>query len=128
MKRLPECKRTIEEVDNPMALWTELLGKCEEAYTTSKEDMIRRFYEFAWWCWKSQSDDVRTAVACAFYEHLPRNPKMRRDLPRRFGRETFEELREVFCYLLSLQEAAEFDREYLEAEREFVRRTWRRAD
>ena len=94
LDQLPECRRIAEAAENPMALWIELSGACEDAYARQDEDLIRRFYEYARWCWKSPSDDVRTAVACAFYEHLPMEPTLRRDLPRRIGRAEFAELRE----------------------------------
>ncbi|MGZ8939277.1 MAG: DUF7674 family protein [Limisphaerales bacterium] len=121
IERLPECRRIAEEAENPMALWIELLSACEEAYANNNEDLIRRFYEFARWCWKSPSDEVRSAVACAFYEHLPTRPAMRRDMPRRVGRAAFAELREVFGYHLSPEEAAAFEQEFLEAEKKFVK-------
>ena len=121
LQRLPECRKVIESADNPMALWIELLGECEVAYRNQVEDLIRRFYDFARWCWQSPSADVRTAVACAFYEHLPTKPLLRRDMPRRFGRASFTELREVFRYHLSSDEAGAFEREFFEAEQKFVR-------
>lgn len=121
LEQLPECRRIAEAAKNPMALWIELLSACQDAYTRQDEDLIRRFYEFARWCWKSPSDDVRTAVACAFYEHLPTTPAMRRDMPRRFGRSAFTELRDVFRYHLATDEAAAFEREFLEAEKKFVK-------
>jgi hypothetical protein len=120
LEQLPECRHIIESADNPMALWIELLYACEEAYQKQSDDLVRRFYDFARWCWKSPSADVRTAVACAFYEHLPTKPVMRRDMPRRFGRAAFAELRDVFRYHLSKDEADAFEREFLEAERKFV--------
>lgn len=121
LQRLPECRKVIESADNPMALWIELLGECEDACRKQAEDLIRRFYDFARWCWQSPSADVRTAVACAFYEHLPTTPVLRRDMPRRLGRAAFTELREVFRYHLSPDEAAAFEREFFEAEQNFVR-------
>ena len=66
LQRLPECRQVVESADNPMALWIELLGGCEDAYQKQDQDLIRRFYDFARWCWQSPSADVRTAVACAF--------------------------------------------------------------
>ena len=121
LEKLPECRRVIEAADNSMALWIELLGECQDAYRKQDEGLIRRFYEFARWCWQSPSADVRTAVACAFYEHLPTTPELRRDMPRRFGRAAFTELREVFRYHLSPDEAAAFEREFFAAEQKFVR-------
>jgi len=121
LEQLPECRRVIEAADNPMALWIELRGACDDAYAKQDEDLIRRFYAFARTCWQSPSADVRTAVACAFYEHLPTTPVLRRDMPRRFGRAAFNELRQVFCYHLSPDEAAAFEREFFTAEQKFVR-------
>jgi len=121
LQRLPECRRVIEAADNPMALWIDLLGECQDAYKKQDEDLIPRFYDYARWCWQSRIDDVVSAVACAFYEHLPTTPVLRRDMPRRFGRAAFKELRDVFCYHLSPDEAAAFEQEFLAAEQKFVR-------
>jgi len=121
LRRLPECRQVIESAETPMALWIELLGECEDAYKKSDENLIRRFYDFARWCWQSPRADVRTAVACAFYEHLPTTPVLRRDMPRRFGHAAFTELRDVFRYHLSSAEAAAFEREFFEAEQKCVR-------
>lgn len=121
LQRLPECRQVIEAAENPMALWIELHGECQEACKRPDEDLIRRFYDYAWWCWQSRIDDVVNAVACAFYEHLPTTPVMRQDMPRRFGRAAFKELRDVFCHHLSPDEAAAFEREFLAAEQKFVR-------
>ena len=103
-----------------MALWIELLGECTDACRKQDEDLIRRFYDFARACWHSPSGVVRTAVACAFYEHLPTTPELRRDMPRRMGHAAFSELREVFRYHLSPEEAAAFEKEFLDAEQKFV--------
>jgi hypothetical protein len=104
-----------------MALWIELLDECEGAYKKQNEDLIRRFYDYARWCWQSGIYDVVNAVACAFYEHLPMKPVLRGDMPHRFGRTVFKELKAVFCYHLSPEAAADFEREFLAAEQKFVR-------
>ena len=121
MERLPECRRTIEAADNAMALWIELLYACTDACEKQEEDLTRRFYDYARWCWQSGIDDVVNAVACAFYEHVPTTPVLRRDMPRRFGKAAFMELRAVFCYHLSPEDATKFEREFLAAEEKFVR-------
>lgn len=104
-----------------MALWIELLSECQEAYQKQDEDLIRRFYDYAHWCWRSRIDDVVNAVACAFYEHLPTTPVLRQDMPCRFGRAAFRELRDVFCHHLSSDEAATFERDFLAGEQKVVR-------
>ena len=117
---LPEQRRTIEADNNPMALWIELCSACERAHESGDESVGKGFYDFARWCWLSPNDDLRTAVACAFYEHLPRSRAMRRDMPLRFDRATFDELREVFQYHLSPDEAVEFERGFLEAKQSLL--------
>jgi hypothetical protein len=104
-----------------MALWIELQLELSRAYELQQEGLIARLYEYAWWCWKATSADVRTAVAFAFYEHLPTNPTTREDLPRRLGPSAFAELRDVFRYHLLPDEIDAFEREFLERERAYVK-------
>jgi hypothetical protein len=118
LELLPEHRVIIEAADNPMALWIELLWPCENAHHEQNEEAIRRFYQFAQLCWQSPDADVRTAVACAFYEHLPTRSVMRRDMPWLFSQSAFTELREVFRYHLSPEEAVEFEKEFLEAKQQ----------
>jgi hypothetical protein len=126
LELLPEYRSVIEAADNPMALWIELLWPCENAHHGRDEDTIRRFYAFARSCWQSPDADVRSAVACAFYEHLPTKAAMRRDMPRLFSQSDFTELREVFRYHLSPDEAVEFEREFLEAKQQISNTALRR--
>jgi len=49
-------------------------------------------------------------------------PVLRQDMLRRFGRAAFTELRDMFRYQLSPDEAAAFEREFFEAEQKFVRK------
>jgi len=122
LERLPECRQTIEESDSPMALWINLHGACQDAYGEGNDVLIQHFYDYAHWCWQSSNNpDVRSAVACAFYEHLPLNPAIRKDLPRRMGRQMFNELRDVFRFHLSPEEAAQFEQDFSADEEKFVR-------
>ena len=54
-----------------------------------------------------------TAAVCAFYEHLPQHPDIRRDLTRWLAREEFTDLREAFCCHLPEQDFADFEAEFL---------------
>ncbi|MEN9573847.1 MAG: hypothetical protein RL514_1702 [Verrucomicrobiota bacterium] len=112
-----------------MALWIELHLKFEEAYRAKPPDknLIRRFYEYARWCLVAPSkggrqSDASTAVLCSFYEHLPLNNSVRRDLPNWLSPEGFEELREVFRYHLSEPEFSDFESEFFSTTRRAVRK------
>jgi len=77
-------------------------ASCANDDEKQNEDLIRRFYNYAQWCWQSRIDDVVNSVACAFYEHLPTTPVFRQDMSRRFGPSAFKELKNVFCYHLQV--------------------------
>lgn len=122
LEKLPEYRKLVDAADSPMALWIELHLKFEDAHRlpVPDADLVRRFYEYARWCWQSPgSGDLRsdagTAVACAFYEHLPQNKAICRDLPRWLTNAEFAELREVFRYHLSEPEFSNFESEFISA-------------
>lgn len=103
LEQVPTCKSLIEEAENPMALWIELLIRLEFAYEAQppEEETIRQIYAYALWCWhKSKNGDLTTAVACAFFEHLPLHEKVREDVSNRISRADFWTLEDVFRYHL----------------------------
>lgn len=122
LEKLPEYRRLIDTSDSPMALWIELHLKFEDSYRVKPldEDLVRRFFEYARWCWQGPVkngylSDAGTAVACAFYEHLPQSDSIRRDLPRWLTRVEFFDLRDVFRYHLSELEFEDFKKSFLAA-------------
>ena len=58
-----------------MALWIELHLEFEWAFRRNDALLVKRILSYASWCISEQSgplpNDTSTAVACAFYEHLP---------------------------------------------------------
>jgi hypothetical protein len=98
IERLPEFRTLAETAENPMALWIELLYPCEEACKRGDGDLVSRVYAAARWFFESPSDDLRTAVVCAFYEHLPRSAMLWEDLPRRMSHSEFRTIRPCLEY------------------------------
>ena len=74
LESFPEMRREIEdpeETHSVMDLWFELLPKCRDAHRPPQdEDLLRRIYSYAGWCFDQPSFEVRNAVAVGFYEHL----------------------------------------------------------
>jgi len=101
-KRLPEFQRIIalRDVDNPMMLWIELHTKfaqlCEQAPPAL--DLLRRFWGYAKWCMEHGHEDVLTAAALAFYEHLIDSEASRRLLPQIMSRQDYEGLKSLLLY------------------------------
>jgi hypothetical protein len=114
IEQLPEFRPLAERAFSPMALWIKLHAEFEGAYADGNREQMVRLLAFAKWCWRSNNPDVVNAVACAFFEHLPRHHGIRAMLPRLITAQEFAELREVFAYHIgeeqSRQLALEFQR------------------
>ncbi len=104
-----------------MELWIELVGICGEACNELDEALVASIYSYAQWCWKSPNSETRTAVVCAFFEHLPTTPSLRRDMIHRLDQKTFIELKGAFQYHLSSTEFQHLEHEFLEAKRQHRR-------
>lgn len=121
LEKVPVCKHLIEEVENPMALWIELLSRLELAYKAEprEEKVIQSIFEYASWCLqsshKSKSYDMRTEVIVAFYEHLPTHETIRRDLRYRMSREDFFTVGPAWNYLLCAKESENFRQSFFAA-------------
>ena len=104
IERLPEFRQVIAEADNVMSLWLELRLAFEEAYRDPRnDDLIARIYSYADWCRSAPrnsdaSRDPLTAVAVAFYEHIPETKAAREDMPRWFEYDEIANCRTVFAY------------------------------
>jgi len=117
----PELAGRFEEAATPYLLWFELREAFERAYEQSPcdESIIRRIYQYSDWCvaqpqGQTATDDLTTCVAVCFYEHIPKHPGARADMPRWWRA---EDLREpsIFQYHLSDEEFREL-RSFLERE------------
>lgn len=122
IQRLPEFRPLAESAENPMALWIELFLPCEEACKRSDDDFVRRVYAAAHWFLESPSDDLTTAVVCAFYEHLPRSPILWEDLPRRMSPSEFRRIRPCWDYHSTPEEIQAQERRVFEMRAEVARR------
>jgi hypothetical protein len=100
--RLPEFQRIIasRDVDNPMRLWIELHTKfsqlCEQE--PPPLDLLKRFWGYVKWCLEQENQDVLTAAALAFCEHLLDSEASKRLLPQIMSRKDYEGLRSLLLY------------------------------
>jgi hypothetical protein len=101
-KRLPEFQSIIacRDVDNPMMLWIELHAKfaqlCEQEPPAL--DVLRRFWGYAKWCMEQGHEDVLTAAALAFCEHLLDSEASRRLLSQIMSRQDYEGIKSLLLY------------------------------
>jgi hypothetical protein len=101
-ERLPELHPLIASklVDSPMMLWIELNQEFERrcAIEPPPLDLLKRVWGYCEWCLAHGSDDVRTAAALGFCEHLIDTPKRTELLPKIMRRSDFLDLRNLLEY------------------------------
>ena len=101
-KRLPEFQKIIasREVDNPMMLWIELHTRFAQLCRQDPPpvELLRRLWGYAKWCMDQGHEDVQTAAALAFCEHLLDTDASGRLLPQVMSRQDYEGLRSLLLY------------------------------
>lgn len=116
---LPEFRAIVESAESPMAMWIELHLQFDRAMDAGDLSRVDRLLRFAAWCVSELSgtlpNDTSTAVAVAFYEHLPQRREYWQHFPKWFPRSKFQDLLPVFSYHLSEKEVAELKRTYASA-------------
>jgi hypothetical protein len=105
IEKIPRCREAFDQADSVMRLWIELWFPFTEAHRSPvDEELIGQIYDYASWCWtESRNYHTQTAVACAFYEHLPLDPQVRQHVAQWISADLFEGLKEVFRYHLGEQ-------------------------
>lgn len=117
LEMLPDCTDIITKHGlKATALWAELRTVCEAAHKRGDDDLLKRIYDYAKWCWQSNAEHLQQAVSFAFYQHVPIIPSMRQDIHRWFSVAQYQELREPFSRQLSDSELAELEREFRESD------------
>jgi hypothetical protein len=115
LEMMPDLEQVITDAQSVMALWISLNRELERAYETEPvaESVVTGIYRYAVWCrTRSGNADASTAVCVAFYEHLPTHGKARKDLSNRITNEEFDQLKDLFRYLLSDKEYEAFREEF----------------
>ena len=102
---LPELRSFIVEAPEPMALWIDLHIAFENAMHAKNTSLADRLLRYAAWCFSARSgvlpNNTSTAVACAFYEHLPCNKEFWPSFSAWFSVDEFTKLLPVFAYHVS---------------------------
>ena len=98
LERLPEHGRMIADAWSPMALWIELRQALSIAASAGRVEEARRILDYCRDCVGASSDDVRTAAACGFIEHLADEPTVRDILPGLVTASEIADWRQLMLY------------------------------
>lgn len=111
-QRLPELQRIIASqlVDGPMMLWielnTEFTKLCE--LDPPPVDLLRRIWQYCDWCLLNGGDELRTAAALGFGEHLIDTPQRAALLPQIMAQKDYLALRNLMEYHHSPEDVDEW--------------------
>jgi len=124
IEKLPQHRKLIQESESVGMLWVDLWLIFIDAHRPPIDDaIVKATYAFASWCLAgSENADIATSTICHFYEHLPTEPLVRRELPKHMDREDVLGLKEVFEYHLTAEEHQRFVNEFLEQRALILRR------
>jgi hypothetical protein len=70
-----------------------VLGLVEKAARDSNDDLLKRCFTFAQWCFDKEEKDLWNSAGVSFYEHLADDPAVERVVHRFVNRSTFEDVR-----------------------------------
>src|SRR5271154_3454080 len=98
LRSFPELEYQITRNEGgPLGLWSDLYSALISAYeeTRINEDLIRRVYEYAAWCFRQPEGrglegDLPNATAVGLIENLPLDQRVSGDLYRWMSVATFE--------------------------------------
>jgi hypothetical protein len=114
IEKLPKQRDLIAKSESVGMLWVDLWCVFLNAHQEPVDEAtIRGVYEFAkWTIAESRDAEMATSTCCHFYEHLPREPKVRAQLSRYMSRQDISSLTEIFKYHLTPKEHREFMQEF----------------
>lgn len=111
---MPRFRQCIEEAENINELWVDVECELQNPYADPvSEEQISSLFKYAGWCLDELGEEEKTAVLVSFYEQVPLNRRLRRELPRHMSVEDFLGLKEIFRYMLSEEEYRRFVEEFL---------------
>ena len=124
---LPDYQEQIEPTQTASEFWRELWFDFKSAYQQEPKDdaLISSIYAFAFWCWHGpdyggNDIDLITTVFGQFFENLPREAAMRRDMPRWLCLKEFEVLEAgPFTYYLNRSEVILMGKEFRRQKKAF---------
>ena len=101
----PELDFENNYIDNPYTLFQELVDLLHSEYdkNTLDRNNLKRIYDFAEWSCnlprgETAKNDVLTAVAVSFLEHVPQHPGAFKDMPNWFKKSEIIKSKELFSY------------------------------
>src|SRR5436190_506874 len=101
IEKIPRLRKVVEHSESIGMLWVDLWHEFVRAHSDPiDEEVISQIYDYAWWCADSPDPDTSTAGVLSFYQDLPTNPKVWKQMAKWLTPEVFSGMGEIFRYHL----------------------------
>ncbi|MEP6845642.1 MAG: hypothetical protein ABI861_06550 [Panacibacter sp.] len=107
---LPELRK--EYKLNELTIYTtfsEILHATVEAHKTNDEGRLRKFYDFAAWCFKQKDKSLRNAAGVSFYEHLGDRKETLDAIPKWIEKDIYKDVRALLEISLNETQLKQLD-------------------
>ncbi|SDK24566.1 hypothetical protein SAMN05421823_102236 [Catalinimonas alkaloidigena] len=96
IEALPEEKEFFEQPDTtPYQVFFELLPATIKAHRQNNTERLKKYYQFAEWCFRQTQQELWNAAGVAFYEHLADHEVTFAAMPVWIGPTLYAEIREL---------------------------------
>ncbi len=91
---LPDFIKEFEKPDaNIYSVFFELLPATRDAHCKNDREKLKKFYDFAEWCFRQKEKELWNAAGVAFYEHLGDYDETFLAMPNWVKRDIYDDIR-----------------------------------
>lgn len=110
---LPELRAEFEKPDTGIyQVFFELLPATREAHKKNDTDSLKKYYEFAEWCFSQKDKDLWNAAGVAFYKHLGEEKESREAMPDWVKPDTYMSIKGLLELFTNKEDMRKLDNSY----------------
>ncbi|RFS22380.1 hypothetical protein DVR12_11235 [Chitinophaga silvatica] len=108
---MPRFKREIEDNDIYTAFML-LLSETQEAHDNDNKLQLRKYYDYAEWCFRQNDKNLWNAAGVVFYEHLLDHSKTLKEFAKWVKKDIYIKIRPLLEKRYNSQLVNQIDRQY----------------
>jgi 16S rRNA A1518/A1519 N6-dimethyltransferase RsmA/KsgA/DIM1 with predicted DNA glycosylase/AP lyase activity len=110
---LPDMKKEIEKKDFSIyEVFSALLDETVKAHRDKDYTQLRKYYDFAEWCFQQKEKALWNAAGVSFYEHLGNQQETAQDMPIWVKKSIYIQIKGLLEFHLGDEKAKKIDQLY----------------
>jgi len=110
---LPGMKKEFERKSLSIyEVFSEVLAETIKAHKENDKMRLKKYYDFAEWCFQQKEKDLWNAASVSFYEHLGDQTETLLAMPLWVKKHIYSQIRELLKLRLPEEELKKFDKLY----------------